>query len=147
MGLMDKDYMHENRRQRPFNPPHERSSTLRTLIKVVVFVVTLFVLYKIADRKLLQQPASVAAKRTTAAVPKTNQPQAETPPVSPHQSISGQRANSRTVNKCMANGKTSYGDSACPQGSVKIQVTIRTDQNLMNAVQPAAEIQTEGLIN
>jgi hypothetical protein len=152
MGLMDRDYMHEKRRQRPFNPPPERSSALRTLIQVLVFVVSLFVLYKIAEWILVQQAASVAAQRTTAAVPKTSQlpaktPTATSPLVPPYESISGQPANPQTVNKCVVNGKTSYGDNACPQGAVKTQLTTRTDQNLMNAVRPAAVMQTEDASN
>jgi hypothetical protein len=149
MGLMDRDYMHENRRQRPFSPPPERFSTLG---KVIVFVVALFVLYKIADWKLTQQAASLAAKPTPAAAPKTIQRPAEAPattfpPVPPDQSPSNQTANTQTVTKCVVNGKTSYADSACPQGAVKTQVTTRTDQNLMTAVRPTAVTQTEEAVS
>ena len=145
MGLMDRDYMHEKRRQRPFSPPPERFSTLS---KVLVFVVALFVLYKIADWKLTQQAASLAAQPTPPAAPKAVQRPAEAPttvfpPVPPYQSTSSQTANSQIVTKCVVNGKTSYGDSACPQGAVKTQVTTRADQNLMTAVRPVAVMQTE----
>jgi hypothetical protein len=149
MGLIDRDYMHEKRRQRPFSPPPERFSTLG---KVIVFVVALFVLYKIADWKLTQQAASLAAKSTLAAVPKTIQrpveaPATTFPPVPLDQSPSSQTANTQTVIKCVVNGKTSYADSACPQGAVKTHVTTRADQNLMTAVRPATEMQTEEAVS
>lgn len=145
MGLMDRDYMHEKHRQRPFSPPPERFSTLG---KVLVFVVALFALYKIADWKLTQQAASIAAKPTSAAFPKAVQRPAEAPTttfprVPQYQISSNQTANTQTVTKCVVNGKTSYGDSACPQGAVKTQVTTRADQNLMTAMRPAAVMQTE----
>jgi hypothetical protein len=148
MGLMDRDYMHEKRRQRPFSPLPERFSTLS---KVLVFVVALFVLYKIADWKLRQQAAPLAAKQTAAPTPKVQRP-AEAPPttlppVPPYQRSSSQIANPQTVTKCVVNGKTSYGDGACPQGAVKTQVTTRADQNLMTAVRPTAVMQTEEAVS
>jgi hypothetical protein len=137
--------MQEKRRQRPFSPPPDRFSTLS---KVLVFVVVLFVLYKIAEWKLHQHAASPAGKQTTEAVRKTVQRPAEAPtqvlpPMPPYPNTPDATANTHLVNKCVANGKTSYGDSTCPQGAVKTQVRTRADQNLMTAVRPAAVMQTE----
>jgi hypothetical protein len=149
MGLMDRDYMHEKRRQRPFSPPPERFSTMS---KVLVFVVALFVLYKIADWKLTQQAAALAARPTPAAVPKAVQRPAEAPtqalpPMPQHTNVPDAAAGMHLVTKCVVNGKTSYGNGACPQGAVKTQVTTRADQNLMTAVRPAALMRTEEAVN
>ncbi|UUZ78161.1 hypothetical protein LP414_15865 [Polaromonas sp. P1(28)-13] len=56
MGMIDRDYMKDQRRQRPFSPPPERSGT-STLIIVIIFVAALFALYQIADWKLDQRTA------------------------------------------------------------------------------------------
>ena len=47
------------------------------------------------------------------------------------------------ITKCVVNGRTSYGDAACPQGSVSSQVTTRANHNLMAAVRPTAASPTE----
>lgn len=54
---MDRDYMHEKRRKRPFSPPPERSGT-RTFSMVLIFVIALFALYKRADKRISNCPAT-----------------------------------------------------------------------------------------
>lgn len=138
---MDRDYMKDQRRQRPFSPPPERSVT-STLIIVIIFVAALFALYKIADWKLDQRTAEIATDRagTTA---KSIRRQTE-PPVPPfpqpprHQDAPEAAAGTRIVTKCVINGKTSYGDSTCSQGATSTLVTTRADHNLMAPVRPQA---------
>lgn len=140
MRLMDRDDMHEkSRRQRPFSPPPERFK-LGTLGIALVFVALLFFLYKAADWKLNQRPAShpvaeSAPQPAGHSIPAPTQPLPAQPV---HQNSANAAAGISQVTKCVVNGRTSYGDAACPQGSVSSQVTTRANHNLMAAVRPTA---------
>ena len=138
MGLMDRDYMHDkSRRQRPFSPPPERFNWA-TLGMVLVFAALLFFLYKAADWKLNQhrvpQPvAQPAPQPAWQPIPVAKQTLAAPPTDQNH---SNATAGMSQVTKCQVNGRTSYGDAACPQGSVSSQLTVRANHNLMAAVRP-----------
>ena len=147
MGLMDRDYMQERNRQRPFSPPPERFGVLS---KILIFVGVLFLLYMAADWKLNHRapgkidnpsPAEVGtAKRPAAASTPSFQP--STPETS-HSNVPQATGNTRSVTKCVVNGKTSYGDSECARGAVASHVTTRTDHNLMEAIRPVAPTRQE----
>ena len=141
MGMMDRDYMKDQGRQRPFSPPPERSGT-STLIIVIIFVAALFALYQIADWKLDQRTAEMATDRvgiTAKSIRRQTEPPAQPFPQQPrHQDASETAAGTRIVTKCVINGKTSYGDSACAQGATSTQVTTHADHNLMAPVLPKA---------
>lgn len=146
MGLMDRDYMHEKRRQRPFSPPPERFN-LGTLGMALVFVVALFFLYKVADWKLNHRAAQRATQPfAESALQTAPRPvQAPTPAVpaqSAYQNPPSATAGISQVTKCVVNGRTSYGDGSCPQGSTSSQITTRANHNLMAAVRPEAVSQT-----
>ena len=138
MGLMDRDYMHEkSRRQRPFSPPPGRFGWA-TLGMVFVLVALLFFLYKAADWKLNHHPvpqpvAQPAPQPAWQPIPAPKQTLAAQPTDQTHFNAT---AGMSQVTKCQVNGRTSYGDAACPQGSVSSQLTVRANQNLMAAVRP-----------
>lgn len=147
MGLMDRDYMRERNRQRPFSPPPERFGALS---KIFIFVSILFLLYLAADWRLNQRgpdkndnpsPAEVATAKApaTASTPSFQPPSPE--PI--HSSAPQETGNTRTVTKCVVNGKTSYGDSECARGAVVSQVATRADHNLMAPIRPAAPARQE----
>ena len=139
MGLMDRDYMHDKHRQRPFSPPPTRSGT-STLGMVLIFVAILFALYKIADWRLQQRAAQTApqpsaAKTGSAAIePVTPAAQAFAPPPHPQKNTHDTDAATQLVTKCVTKGKTSYGDGPCAQGAATSQIRTRSDHNLMAAV-------------
>ena len=146
MGLIDRDYMHDRRRQRPFSPPPERFN-FGTLGMVLVFVAALFFLYKVADWKLNHrsaQPAhqpGAASPVQAAAKPKPAplHPLLPTQPPPASQALPDATADIARVTKCVANGGgTTYGDAVCPQGSASSQITMRANHNLMAAVRPEA---------
>ena len=140
MGLMDRDYMHEkSRRSRPFSPPPERFK-LGTLGMVLVFVALLFFLYKVADWKLHHRPAPqpVAESAPQPARPSIPAPRPTFSMQPAYPGSSNAAAGISQVTKCVTNGRTSYGDASCPQGSVSSQVTTRENHNLMAAVRPTA---------
>lgn len=146
MGLMDRDYMHDRQRQRPFSPPPERSPW-GTLGALLVFVAALFFLYKAAD--WIKQGAAPAANAhaTTSAVSK-NPPSGPsfTPPrpaLPPPQHAPDATAGTSTVSKCVVNGATSYSDGPCPGGALSSQITTHANHNLMAAVRPQAVRRTE----
>lgn len=149
MGMMDRDYMKDQGRQRPFSPPPERSGT-STLIIVIIFVAALFALYKIADWKLNQRAAEIATRQAAAANPIQRQierPSHQFPQQPTQQNAPGAPAGTRIVTKCVVNGKTSYGDNSCAQGAITTQVTTRADHNLMAAVRPEAATPAEEPLN
>lgn len=147
MGLMDRDYMQERNRQRPFSPPPERFGALS---KIIIFMAILFLFYLAADWKLNQSapekndnpsPAEVrAVKHPAAALTPYFQPSMPQPS---HSGPSQEAGNTRTVTKCVVNGKTSYGDGECAPGAVVSQVTTRTDHNLMAPIRPSAPTRQE----
>ena len=144
MGLIDRDYMHDRRRQRPFSPPPERFN-FGAPGMVLVFCAALFFLYKVADWKLnhrsaqpADQPRAVSPIQA-AALPKPAplQPLLPTPPAP--QALPDATAGIARVTKCVVNGGgTTYGDAACPHGSASSQISVRADHNLMAAVRPEA---------
>lgn len=144
MGLIDRDYMHEKGRQRPFSPPPERFSTPS---KVLIFVVLLFLLYKAADWKLNQHAAKLvntppAATSGPASLPADSPAPSfrQTPTYSSAPEATG---NTRTVTKCIVNGKTSYGDASCATGAKATQIVTKENHNLMAAVRVPAATKTE----
>ncbi len=152
MGLMDRDYMHDRQRQRPFSPPPERFNWA-TLGMVLVFVIALFFLYKAADWKLKQGAASTANERSpTSAVPKNPPSVTSTPFTQPSPALPPARnapdmtASTSTVSKCVVNGRTSYSDAPCPGGAISRQITTHANHNLMAAVRPQPVRHTEAQV-
>ncbi len=141
MGMMDRDYMHEKNRQRSFSPPPERFGALS---KIIVFVAIVFLLYLAADWKLNQRapgkvdnasPAEVEPVKQQHSTTSTRPFEPPTPELSPS-NLPYATGSTRTVTKCVVNGKTSYSDGECARGAVASQVTTRTDHNLMDPVHP-----------
>ena len=143
MGLIDRDYMRDRRRQRPFTPPPERF-TFGTLGMALVFCAALFFLYKVADWKLnhrTAQPADqsrAASPIQAAARPRLAPLQPLLPTQPAPQALPDAKAGIARVTKCVVNGGTTYGDAACPHGSFSSQITVRANHNLMAAVRPEA---------
>ena len=151
MGLIDRDYMHDRRRQRPFSPPPERFN-FGTLGMALVFCAALFFLYKVADWKLDHRSAQPAHQRQAAPPvqaaalpnPAPLHPLLPTQPAPAPQPLPDATAGIARVTKCVADGGgTSYGDAACPRGSASSQITMRANHNLMAAVRPEAPRRAE----
>lgn len=146
MGLQDRDYMRERRSSRgPFSPP--KPTRTPTLTIILVFVMSLFALYKGASWWLdhrasqLQRPVitSVSAAPREAEAPKVRQPTQlaysatqEPPPEAP-----------RRVTKCVVNGRTSYSDADCPRGAAARIVTSQPD---LRATQAPATIPRDAVV-
>lgn len=149
MGLIDRDYMHDRRRQRPFSPPPKRFN-FGTLGMALVFVAALFFLYKVADWKLnhrsaqpVNQPHS-ASPVQAAALPRPASFQPWLPTQPAPKALPNAAAGIAKLTKCVANGGgTTYGDAACPRESASSQLTMRANHNLMAAVRPEASRPTE----
>lgn len=138
MGLIDHDDISEGR-QRPFSPPPERFSTLS---KVLIFLVVLFLLYTAADWKLNQHPAkpvSTPLATTPAPVSRPTEPAAPSvPPTPAYSSAAEAPGGTRSITKCIVNGKTSYGDTSCATGAKATQIVTKENHNLMAAVHATA---------
>ncbi len=143
MGLIDRDDMNEGR-QRPFSPPPERFSTLS---KVLIFLVGLFLLYTAADWKLNQhvaEPVSTPRVTTPATVSRPTESTAPSVPQTPAYSSANEApGGTRSVTKCIVNGKTSYGDTSCATGAKATQIVTKENHNLMAAVRAPAITKTE----
>lgn len=55
MGLIDRDYMRERRPEQASSPAPAKAPA-STLFMVLVFIASLFLLYKLADRQLSKRP-------------------------------------------------------------------------------------------
>lgn len=135
MSLIDRDYIREEVRQSPFSPPPERFSLIS---KVLIFVVVLFLLYKVADWKLSQRAAeSLSTPSSVTPAPVSSPPEsaAQSFPQTPSYSNTPDATGStRTITKCIVNGKTSYGDAGCAAGAKVTQIVTKENHNLMAAV-------------
>lgn len=139
---MDRDYMHDKGRQRPFSPPPERISTLD---KALIFVVILVLLYLAGDWVLNQRTPSKRGHQAPAEPEQVERPASASKPLSrqampdpTYPRMPETNDNTRTVTKCVVNGKTSYGDGDCVRGATTSQVTTRADHNVMQPVRPSA---------
>lgn len=147
MGLMDRDCMNEKRPRQAVTPAAEKSA-VSTLFMVLVFVAALFLLYKLADWQLDKQAKGLTAQSAPSVQPTPSQalsrqeastlPRERTYPEAPELA-----AGNRVVTKCLANGKTSYGDGPCVGGAVTTQVTTRADHNIMKPVPVPVPANTE----
>ncbi len=152
MGLMDRDYMHDQRAERAFAPTPEKSA-LNSFLIVLMFVAALFVLFKLAAWHLAQRSNTFATESINSSPPASNQapgryealPEARPQPASPrsYQQVPESEAGHRVITKCIVNGKTSYGDGPCASGAVAAQVTTRPDQNIMAPVRAFASARPE----
>ena len=148
MGLMDRDYMKDTGRNRPYSPPPE-SSIAGWLGKLVIFACVIYLGFKLAywlDHRAKPAPAQAVVTVTPAATitaqPTTAAPTLpQTPPYPPMRSIPAEPG---MVTKCVINGKTSYGDSSCAAGAVTSKVAIKANHNLIAAVTvpPATQVIT-----
>lgn len=151
MGLIDRDYMHEGRSRQAFTPAPEKSA-VSTLFMVLVFSASLFFLYKLADWKINKRTSQVPSQ-TAQPLPQTigqrfDRGEAFSPPPTREPSASASKqaipqAGDRFITKCLANGKTSYGDGPCLGGAVATHVATRADHNIMMPVHVAVNIETE----
>lgn len=129
--------MPDSPRQRPFSPPPAPATS--PLLKVLVFLLALFVLYQGADWVLKQRTPIITRPAETSPAPQTpHSPQtpATEPFSAPQTSPQDDNASAPPIVKCVVNGKTSYGDAPCAQGAVSSQLKTRRDHNLMAAVRP-----------
>jgi hypothetical protein len=146
MGLIDRDYMHE---QQSVTPSAETSAT-KTLLIVLISVAIVFSVYKLAQKDSKKvAPNPIAEQRSPRITP--SGPHQESLPT---QRRSGPYANeashgadvgSRVVTKCVFNGSVSYGDSPCTRGARTHQVTTRADQNILAPVRITESTQTEAV--
>lgn len=146
MGLQDRDYMRERRSAgRPFSPPKPARTPALTI--VLVFVMSLFALYKGADwwldhRATHMQPV---AAMSPAAVPR----ESDTPPAQRPTHFAYPAAQEpppeapRSVTKCVVNGRTSYSDAECPRGAAARIVTSQSD---LRATQASATIPRDSVV-
>lgn len=135
---MDHDFLKGDSRERPFTPPPEQP-VLRWLGALFTLLALLYAGYRVIEWKNYRPPpdptkqtpndSSHATKQASVPPPQTSVPSVSDP-------------ETRTVTKCMINGKTSYGDGSCA-GGVATQVTTKANYNLMAAVRPRAPAQTE----
>ena len=138
MGLMDRDYMKDTGRDRPFARPPESPLT-GWLVKLVILACLIYLGFKLAywlDHRAKPAPSKAVVSATPAAEPRSPQPAArpnppQIPSYTPRQDSPAEPG---IVTKCVTQGKTSYGDSNCAVGSVTSKVVTRTNQNLMVAV-------------
>ena len=138
MGLMDRDYMKNTGRDRPFAPPPESPLT-GWLVNLVILASLVYLGLKLAywlDHRA--KPAPAKAVVSAGPAPEPRSPQAAARPNLPqtpsYPPLTEAPAESGTVTKCVVSGKTSYGDSNCAAGAVASKVVTRTNQNLIAAV-------------
>lgn len=137
MGLMDRDYMKDTGRDRPFSPPPE-SSFMGWLGKLLVFACLLYLGFKLAywlDHRANPAPGRAPVTAAPAVEPKAQPTARPSLAQTPNQAgPDGAPAEQSIVTKCVVNGKTSYGDGTCATGAITSKVVTRANQNLMAAV-------------
>jgi hypothetical protein len=145
MGFKNSDTLREPDRQRPFSPPPANSGTWGT---VLIVVAILFAVYKMVEWNFDQRQAEPAGTPAASDAPKMIQPAPEpqrqaATPAPPKLNVPG----THVVNKCVVNGKTSYGNGACAPGATASLLTTRDSHNLMAAVRPEAITLSEATVS
>ena len=154
MGLMDRDYMKDRQRERPFRPPPDRSG-VSTIGIAIIFITALFGLYKVAEWKLNQRATELATKNAAVEPTETShvinvRPRTTDqpfPPLPSYQNAPDPQPGSRTVTKCVVNGKTSYSDGNCATGAIASQIVTKANHNLMDAVRMPVVTQAAELVS
>lgn len=131
--------MPDSPRERPFSPPSAPATSL--WVKILVFLLALFVLYQGADWVLKQRtPIATYPAETRPAAQAPDVLQRPAPAVfpAPQASVHDDSTSAPQIVKCVVNGQTSYGDGPCAQGAVSSHIKTRRDHNLMAPVRPQA---------
>jgi hypothetical protein len=131
---MDPDFMKRGNADAPFAPSPEQP-LLHWLCMALVLVGLVYAGYR-AWEYWHHKPSPIGPAQ--AGLPPGKplpSPQAniQTRPSEPSTAAPG----TRIINKCIVNGKTMYGDDACPQGSASARVVTKADHNLMSGLTPA----------
>ena len=109
------------------------------LFKVSIFVILLYIGFKFAKHLDVQRqpPAKPTLEVITPAVGSvavpTPAPQ-PAPPLIVYPPVQHSQAQQAAINKCVVQGKVSYGDGACPVGAAGSGLIAKSNQNLMAAV-------------
>jgi len=139
---MDHDFLKGDNRERPFTPPPEHPF-LRWLGALLTLLVLLYAGYRVTEWMNDRSPAAPTKQAPTASN-NANGPTTAPPPRTSAPSVSDPET--RTVTKCVVNGKTSYGDGSCA-GGVTTQITTKANHNQMAAVRPEVPVQTEAPVS
>ncbi len=149
MGSIKSDQSQDTHRERPFSSATTSATekaSMSTLLMAILFVASLFLLYRFADwyhRKQVSEAAAIPlAASAPPQPPATLLPSAE--PTGQSQasvmnvSTAEPAVKGHVVTKCTIDGKTSYGDGPCARGAITTLVTTRPDSNIIapTRVQP-----------
>jgi len=124
-------------RLRPFGPP--RTSNSMGLATILLVLLTLAGAY--AGYQWFLKPIASSSIATATETTKRNssatQPSPLTTPAEPAlaPAITAQ-PDARTITKCVANGKTSYGDNDCAPGAATTEFATRSNLNLVAGLKP-----------
>lgn len=144
MGFLDRGYSPDKHRERPLTSATSSASekaSMGTLLMAILFVASLFLLYRFADWSHNKQVNEAEVNAINALVPPdtptspsgTTASAAE--PAKPAElratEAGSPSASGPIVTKCTANGKISYGDGPCAPGAVATLVTTSPGQNVV----------------
>jgi hypothetical protein len=134
---VDHDFLKGDDRERPFAPPPEQP-VFRWLGALLALLALAYSGYRLIEWFNYRPPPAAAIKEPMVSSPATERPLARPPRPGAPLVLD---PDTRTVTKCVINGKTSYGDSSCGSAGVATQVTTKANHNLMAAVRPQAPAQ------
>jgi hypothetical protein len=141
MTLIARNHVTEKIQTRAFSPPPERQGASFLTI-ALMFAALFYVLFHLSQWALEQRapaPRHWALKPQPASELKGAAPQAPAfAPLPAQQDARDPRNSTRTITKCVVNGKISYNDYGCAAGAVATSVVTRPSQNQTAAVRPGA---------
>ena len=122
-------------RLRPFGPPKTSNSIgLATIFLVLLTLAAAYAGYQWFLIPITSSSTSTASE-TTKRNPSAVQSSPSYMPAKPAPAPAAQ-PDARVVTKCVANGKTSYGDNDCAPGAATTEVTARSNLNLVAGLKP-----------
>ncbi len=126
---MDPDFTKNSDRDTPFRPSPDKSITswLLSLVFVAGLLYAGYQSFDWANEKPVQNRAPIVTATPTP-LPQPTRPQSPSTD-----------AGSRVVTKCTGNGKTTYSDSDCPQGSATSRIVTKTDHNIVAGLTPTEQ--------
>ena len=124
-------------RLRPFGPPRTSNSmSLATILLVLLALAGAYAGYQ-WFLKPITSSSTATATETTKRNSSATQPSPLTTPAKPAlaPALTAQ-SDARTITKCVANGKTSYGDNDCAPGAATTEFATRSNLNMVAGLKP-----------
>jgi len=124
-------------RLRPFDPPRTSNSTgLPTILLVLLTLAGAYAAYRWFLKPITSSSTATATETAEHNPPAAQRSPSFTPTKPALAPALTAQPEARIITKCVANGKTSYGDNDCGPGAATTELVARSNLNLVAGLKP-----------